>query len=90
MFYLTKKSVKEIEVDDELMVLADFPGVPAGSKGVVTENYGDGVMVEWKRQRAQPWQKPLQDGFHDDELEYLAFATMRHPTKALREPASRS
>ena len=29
------------------MVLADFSGVPAGTKGVVSEVYDEGVMVAW-------------------------------------------
>lgn len=85
MFYLTKKEkVSDIAVGDQCMVLADFTGIKAGQKGVITENYKQGVMVTWEP--AGGWQSDSRndqsDGFGEDELEYLAFATLRHPTKS--------
>ncbi|HEY8191637.1 MAG TPA: hypothetical protein VIG74_04370 [Alphaproteobacteria bacterium] len=81
------------------MVLSDFSGVPAGTKGVITENYGRGVMVTWAKERTldeisarleagQPMyaaQGYQADGFGDDELEYLAFETKTHPWKGENE-----
>lgn len=29
------------------MVLADFSGIPAGTKGIVSEIYDEGVMIAW-------------------------------------------
>ncbi len=86
MFYLTKKTIDEIKVGERCLVLADFSGVPAGTHGLIIEHYKTGVMVEWQNRpldKDRPkHQKPLADGFHEDELEYLAFATPKHPTKA--------
>ena len=48
MFYLTsRKSEQQCIVGDQVMVLADFSGVPAGTKGLVSEIYDGGVMVAW-------------------------------------------
>jgi hypothetical protein len=65
MFYLTKRtSIRDCKVGDECMVLADFSGLPAGSKGRVERNYGIGVMIRWDGTERS-------DGFNEDELEYL-------------------
>lgn len=84
MFYLTKKDIADIKVGDPCIVLADFSGIKAGERGKVIENYKTGVMVEWQ-DREDSWigepRKPQSDGFGDDELEYLAFGTPKHPTK---------
>lgn len=83
MFYLTKKKkVADIKVGDLVMVLADFSGIEAGTKGLISENYKTGVMVEWQGLNTPSHQRPKADGFGEDELEYLAFATEKHPTKA--------
>lgn len=79
MFYLTQKAVKEIKVGDRCMVLADFSGIEAGMKGTISENYKHGVMVDWDTPTPSGVKA---DGFGEDELEYLAFATLKHPTKA--------
>ena len=50
MFYLLKRiDENQCNIGDEVMVLADFVGVPAGTKGVVTEIYDGGLMVTWAR-----------------------------------------
>lgn len=47
-FYLTKRvDEKQCTIGDECMVLADFFGVPAGTKGIVSEIYDGGVMIAW-------------------------------------------
>lgn len=79
MFYLTKKEVADIKVGERCMVLADFSGIEAGQKGTISENYKHGVMVDWDISTPHGVKS---DGFGEDELEYLAFATPKHPTKA--------
>jgi hypothetical protein len=80
MFYLLKRvDEKQCNLDDRIMVLADFSGVPAGTKGKIVEIYDRGVTVEWELPTKGSWQKPLRDGFARDELEYLAFETEKHP-----------
>ena len=100
MFYLLRGvPLPDIEVGQRVIVLADFSGIPAGTRGTIKENYRTGVMVEWDVKTclhtgvcdcpgAEPnqWGKPLADGFGADELEYLAFETARHPWKAIAEP----
>lgn len=63
------------------MVLADFSGVPAGTKGKVESIYGSGVMIQWPltEEDRRFKRKPLADGFATDEMGYLAFATEKHP-----------
>lgn len=74
MFYLTKRQDEnQCTPGDTCMVLADFFGIPAGSIGTVDEVYDGGVMIRWD----PPMDKS--DGFHRDELEYLAFGSMKHP-----------
>lgn len=47
-FYLVKRAdEKQCKVGERCMVLADFPGVPVGTKGIIAEIYSDGVMVAW-------------------------------------------
>lgn len=81
MFYLTKRiDEKQCTVGDLCMVLSDFSGVPAGTLGKVEEIYEEGVMIQWPPNPNDKWErKPLADGFARDELEYLAFATEKHP-----------
>ena len=50
MFYLLKRvDEKQFTLGDVVMVLADFSGIEAGAKGVITEVYDEGVMVTWAR-----------------------------------------
>lgn len=50
MFYLLRKNAPDlVEVGERVMVLADFSGIPAGTKGIVTENYKSGVSVTWEK-----------------------------------------
>lgn len=104
MFYLTKRvDEKQCTVGEAVMVIADFSGVPAGTKGVIVEIYDEGVSVAWAGLRSSrmsilntvetiqdrvrlgnsdkitPSQGWAVDGFSRDELEYLAFATAKHP-----------
>ena len=57
MFYLTHKTISEIQESDKVMVLADFSGIPAGTKGVIVENYKEGVMVRvlWYNSTGSFW-----------------------------------
>lgn len=49
MFYLLKQvDEKQFTPGDVVMVLADFNGIKAGEKGVITEIYNQGVMVTWE------------------------------------------
>lgn len=84
MFYLTKKQIGEIKEGDECVVLADFSGVPAGTRGTIYENYQNGVMVEWHLPHP-PYGRPLMDGFGEDELHYLAFGTPKCPERFLED-----
>lgn len=80
------------------MVLADFSGIPAGTKGIISEIYDEGVMVSWLGMQTSmteitkemvleaiaekhcfPARGFPSDGFSRDELEYLAFETVKHP-----------
>lgn len=101
MFYVLKKEkVADVEERERIMVLADFSGVPAGTIGVITENYRTGVMVTWakdgktiediyaaldmKETTGNEFELSaargfVMDGFGEDELEYLAFGTLKHP-----------
>jgi hypothetical protein len=56
------------------MTLADWPSVPAGTRGTVLELYDTGITVSWDN-----YDGKLNDGFADDELEYLVFASKKHP-----------
>lgn len=48
MFYLiTHTDEKQFKPGDVVMVLADFSGIEAGTRGVITEIYDGGVMVTW-------------------------------------------
>lgn len=50
MFYLTKRvDEKQCTPGEKVMVLADFSGVPAGTKGLVVEIYNEGVSIAWIR-----------------------------------------
>lgn len=94
MFYLTKRvDEKQCLVGEECMVLSDFSGIPAGMKGIITEIYSEGVMITWIKdgktaediiaaldvEMVAASRGFLSDGFSRDELEYLAFATQKHP-----------
>lgn len=90
MFYLLKRiDEKQFAVGDVVMVLADFSGVEAGTKGVVTNIYDGGMMVTWARlNTVETIRKRLQkgdtflaakgwlnDGFSREELKYLGVQT---------------
>ena len=95
MFYLLKrKSENQFSIGDKIMVLADFSGVPAGTKGIVSEIYDGGVMVAWIGIHDKTEQEVIQamqdgqlaayrgflvDGFGGDDLEYLSVMTQTHP-----------
>ena len=83
MFYLLKRvDEKQCNVGDRVMVLADFSGVPAGTKGKVVEIYDEGIMIEWEFGKSpldREMRIPIRDGFGRDELEYLGFETTKHP-----------
>lgn len=101
-FFLTRKTkVADCVLGEDVVVLADFSGIAAGTRGVITENYETGVMVTWlgmahtgteitregifeamKLNRCFPAAGFPSDGFGEDELEYLAFGTLKHPTRA--------
>lgn len=50
MFYLMKRvDEKQCTPGEKVMVLADFSGIPAGTKGIVSEIYDNGVMISWIR-----------------------------------------
>lgn len=62
------------------MVLADFSGVPAGTKATVVEIYDEGLMLEWDELKPGENDRYVnRDGFGREELEYLAFETQKHP-----------
>ena len=48
MFYLLKRvDEKQCTLGEVCMVLADFSGVPAGTKGIVCEIYNEGISIAW-------------------------------------------
>lgn len=50
----------------------DWPGVLAGSAGIIIEDYGSGIMVEWKTMGREPRVDKLRDGFNrKGELQFL-------------------
>lgn len=54
MFYLLKRvDEKQFTPGEVVMVLADFSGIKAGTKGVITEVYHEGVMVTWEGKRVR-------------------------------------
>ena len=74
MIYANFKSISEVKVRDEGMVVADFSGVKAGTKFKVKEHYGKGVMVAWEGEDHTNFRgEQNTDGFGEDELHYLAF-----------------
>lgn len=81
MFFLTKRvDVEQCLLGDEVMVLADFFQVPAGTKGFIYSIYDRGVMVEWHGEfDGSSWICPRRDGFGNAELQYLIFGTVKHP-----------
>jgi len=58
MFYLLKRvDEKQFVLGDQVMVLADFSGIPAGTKGIVIEIYDSGVMVAWAHEHPDRTEK---------------------------------
>lgn len=62
-------NVNEATVGTRVKSVVDFAGIPAGTQGVIDEDYGSGVMVAWDLP-----DYPLQPGYraHDGKP---AFAT---------------
>lgn len=84
MFYLTKRiDERQCLVGDRCMVLADFSGIPAGTKGTVCDIYDGGLTILWQceefGEKHPEDHGQRRDGFGRDELEYLAFETKAHP-----------
>lgn len=84
MFYLLKRQKpNECNLGDRLMVLSDYSGVPAGTRGTVTGVYEKGVVVDWDGNNllddmhTEPGTRC--DQFAESEMEYLAFETEKHP-----------
>jgi hypothetical protein len=77
---------EEARVGVRVVSLRTFVGVPAGTEGVIDEDYGSGVMVAWdlpeqplprgyRRHDGRPAvvSRILRDGFDKDrELKFLA------------------
>lgn len=76
------------------MALSDFSGVTAGTKATVVEISEESITIEWDAKtcghkfkdvcdcpgyKEYPNQKPLRDGFNDEDMQYLAFETKHHP-----------
>ena len=84
MFYLLKKlGIGQVEEGDQVMVLADFSGVPAGTKGIITKVHKDGFDVEYDVDGDDVLHA---DRFSADEIEYLGFATKTHPWRGENTP----
>ncbi len=94
MFYITQRSSEQQCTPGELcMVLADFSGILAGTRGIVTEIYDSGVSIAWYKTDEEalriiqairegtcyPARGYSIDGFSRDELVDLGIATLRHP-----------
>lgn len=61
--------IEEAVVGTRVRSNIDFACVPAGTPGIITEDYGTGVMVEWQMESNF---KPLSDGFDKEtELHFL-------------------
>ena len=67
MFYLQKKEIDDVRVGDRVMVLSDFSGIPAGTKGTITEIYGrhgsdlHGASVKWDPKRCGHFMQSQQE-----------------------------
>lgn len=73
MFFLTKRiAATQCTPGERCMTLADWSSVPAGGRGTVLELYEGGIMINWD-------DVDINDGFSDDDLQYLVFATKKHP-----------
>lgn len=58
MFYvLIRVDEGQFTIGDRVMVLADFSGITAGEKGIVTEVYEGGVVITWERM--EKWGKSV-------------------------------
>jgi len=62
--------MKTFQVGDQVRVLREFYLVPSGSRGIISEEYDTGYMVDWdKRDVGYDY---LRDGFNKKtELHYL-------------------
>lgn len=67
------------------MTLSDWPGIQSGTKAIVTEIYHEGIMIEWQTGDVKMYrigrtdQHLPEDGFSIDDMQYLAFCTLKHP-----------
>lgn len=62
--------IEQAKVGTRVRSNVEFSGVPAFTEGVIVENYGTGIMVEWDLPDKQA--KPLRDGFDKKkELQFL-------------------
>lgn len=66
--------MKEIDVrlGAKVKTNVDFVSVPTGSTGVIVDDYGTGVMVEWDNIESGMRGKKLVDGFgKEHDLQFL-------------------
>lgn len=69
-------------VGERCMVLSDFLGIEAGTKGAIVEICDGGVIIEWDDTRgdmAGRDRHKRSEAFIFNELQYLAFETKKHP-----------
>ena len=65
--------INQARVGAQVRTNRAFSGVPLGTIGIITEDYGSGVMVEWINLDGEGWE-PLRDGFNKEtELKYLDY-----------------
>jgi hypothetical protein len=65
--------IDQVKVGTQVRANRSFVGVPLGTMGIIKEDYGSGVMVEWIDLEGEGWE-PLVDGFDKQtELQYLDY-----------------
>lgn len=67
-------SPEEATIGTRVRSNREFAGVPKGSLGIIVEDYGSGVMVEWQYEQTEQilHYRPLRDGFSKDyDLQFL-------------------
>jgi hypothetical protein len=80
---LAKKSFDEIHEHDNVLLLADIPGVPLGTLGTVIEKCEENenevtyrwIIVRWKLDRPT-YALPVTDSFDEKTLNHLAFESL--------------
>jgi hypothetical protein len=66
-------NVEQAKIGAWVRSLVEFSGVPCGTVGIIVEDYGSGVTVEWSL-LARDWSR--RDGFNKEtELHYLALVS---------------